>query len=153
MPKPEFITRNDIKILVSVIAVVLTIALSWYDLKSAAMSAKDAAADAKQEAIVAKEKAEDTADKQNQIALDVREIKTILRDKGLSKAPAPSFVAMAAPRMAAITPSPTPIVYHTIFETRVAGDSATPTPTLAQTPTPIPTPTPILCLLGICVGS
>lgn len=66
-----------------------------------------------------------------------------------------NLLAVVAPNIAAITPTPAPtpqpIVYQTTITTdKTAGESATPTP--VPTPVPQPTQTPERCLLGlICV--
>lgn len=73
------------------------------------------------------------------------------------------ILAMAAPTIKSVTPSPAPskeVVYNNVFETKeekTAGQSAAPTqaptPTLAATPTPkiAPTTAPLLCLFGRCL--
>lgn len=95
----------------------------------------------------------------NEMKIEITRIATLVDradGKGLlGQTPSRNFLSTAAPRIAAITPTPAPtpqpVVYQTTITTnKAAGESATPTP--APTPTPQATPIPERCLLGlICV--
>lgn len=145
----QLITRNDIKLLVGIIAVILSIAFAWSDLKHEAENAV-------KEAVSAKEKAEVTTAKQDKMALDIIEIKTILKQQGLTtKANKPLPLAMSQSSMIAQpTPGgqsaqlqPEPLFVYNYIQAKPDEVISTPTPT----PLPSPTPTPLLCVVGICL--
>ncbi len=148
MSDTRLITRNDVKIIIAIIAIIVPMTLAWADLKSTAMGAE-------QEASTAKDLAKSAVDKQaiadlqqNQIALDVREIKTILRDKGLTaKIPESKILSDATPYLSVVTPTPSVshelITYNYVIPTAELPRS-TPEPTHAPQPTPTPTPAGII---------
>ena len=131
----QAVTRNDVKILLSVVTIVLAVAFAWSDLKNATGNAADTAE-------TAKVKTEEMAVQQDKMALDIVEIKTILKQRGFSASaftPVPNF-----------TPSPTNESAQLQAPQTIVNNYTLPTPE----PTPTPTPSPEkeeVCVLNICI--
>jgi len=132
----EVITRNDVKIFITTVSIICVVVFAWADLKSAATGAG-------KEALEAKKTAELTAEKQDKMALDVVEIKTILKQRGFSASaftPIPNLTPSPSNQSAQLEPqAPQTIVNNYTL------------PTPEPTPYPTPTPTEELCVLSICI--
>lgn len=123
--KNDYITRNDIKLLVGVVSIIVVGAFAWSDLKHVANTAAE-------ESKIANEKADI-------MALDIREIKTIMKQRGLTTyAP---YIQVTAPTPAAQSAKPETTVNNYVL----------PTPEPTPLPEATPTPTPALCVVGVCL--
>jgi hypothetical protein len=142
------VTRNDVKLVIAVATVIIAVVLAWADIKNMA-------ANAVEEASLANKKVDSLAVSQNDMALDVREIKTALKLKDIiSQEPEPTISSPLMAGQSAVQP-PEQITYNyyasvtpgTVKESFIAEPTRQPEPTAA----PAATPTPQLCVLVICL--
>lgn len=130
------ITRDDVRTLLAVGALIVSLAFAWSDLKHDASAAID-------QATGASKKIEIIDGKLNAIALDVNSLKTTIQgaqNRGeISRRQ--TFLEFSTPNIAGIsaTPAPQQVTYNA------------PTPEPTPLPAPTPTQAPILCVLTICL--
>lgn len=137
------ITTGDVKLVIGMATIIVTIVLAWASLANMAKTAID-------EASKANTATERLNEAQGNMALDIREIKTALKIKGIISREGPPDITESpiAGESAQLTPIPSQAV--------VINEIMTPiTPTNTPTPTPTPTPSsqnPVFCVIGICLG-
>ena len=136
------VTRNDVKIVIGIASIIIAIVLAWANLANMVRNIADKDADQSL-------KIQEISREQNDIALDVREIKTALKIKGIiSYTPSEKNLATNTAGQSA-TPAPTasqaPQVVVQNYSQPQTQSEPTPTPFFSSPPpTPTPTPAPVV---------
>lgn len=132
----EVITRNDVRLFITTVSIICVVVFAWADLKSTTRTAAD-------KAETAKTKAEEMAIQQDKMALDIVEIKTILKQRGFSaSAFTPILTSTPSNQSAQLQPQTPPQT--------VVNNYTLPTPDPTAKPTPSPEKEE-LCVLNICI--